>query len=742
MSALRQGILSELRRGKSVRQILRGLGERKQGDQILAALEILAQGGVRLEGRDLTAGITTCGKLAQWRQALLLATSARSFQVQPSIFGYNAGISACERAGQWQRALQLLALMPAESLDPGVVSFSNAISALAKYGRWQQALGLFQQLRAKALAPDAICYSSFISACEKEGQWQRALSLFEAMESSSAAANVFSWSATISACAKGSEWSKALGLFALMPEKRVAPNTVTYGAAISACAKGSRWEQAVAWLSETRRLRALDVLSYSATIGACEKGSQWQRALGLFECMPRMQLRPNLFSFDAAINASQKGRQWQQALGFFTAMPRAQVAPDLYCYNAVLASLHEEWLYSRGKPTPGEFLRWDFETCQRPQLGERLPKDEAAMTPPKTPRSASSFRKMKLRWDPPALGLGFLSRSNYRSRSGIICQIISALVAAGRRLWRWPLEEAKGQLKPLAPESLLLEDLDADEVCQLRLLPFRRLLLLGARVVTLCTVEDPLRLRLLRQLRFETALSFEPTPDLAICCASEGEGAEMDLLLHGVVDQEEPLSCFSVSWKAPSPAPSLPAVGESARLPLEPALAPSEFRQVEPPPGLPSPGKGLEMPTAPTAPPGLEQESGWESSQAPKLPDSSDDQSGDRRAAGTVHELSAFMQKRAHRASDAVVQEVLRLLPEALKGASGTGRAAEILRECQMIGEASRRPRQDGRAPNLKREWSRGFQKKQRRPCWAPWSPRSLSRPWWRRWRRLSFWRS
>ncbi|CAJ1339416.1 unnamed protein product [Effrenium voratum] len=84
MSALRQGILSELRRGKSVRQILRGLGERKQGDQILAALEILAQGGVRLEGRDLTAGITTCGKLAQWRQALLLATSARSFQVQPS----------------------------------------------------------------------------------------------------------------------------------------------------------------------------------------------------------------------------------------------------------------------------------------------------------------------------------------------------------------------------------------------------------------------------------------------------------------------------------------------------------------------------------------------------------------------------------------------------------------------------------------------------------------------------------
>ncbi|CAJ1375955.1 unnamed protein product [Effrenium voratum] len=177
------------------------------------------------------------------------------------------------------------------------------------------------------------------------------------MESSSAAANVFSWSATISACAKGSEWSKALGLFALMPEKRVAPNTVTYGAAISACAKGSRWEQAVAWLSETRRLRALDVLSYSATIGACEKGSQWQRALGLFECMPRMQLRPNLFSFDAAINASQKGRQWQQALGFFTAMPRAQVAPDLYCYNAVLASLHEEWLYSRGKPTPGEFLR-------------------------------------------------------------------------------------------------------------------------------------------------------------------------------------------------------------------------------------------------------------------------------------------------------------------------------------------------------------------------------------------------
>ncbi|CAJ1375956.1 unnamed protein product [Effrenium voratum] len=125
MSALRQGILSELRRGKSVRQILRGLGERKQGDQILAALEILAQGGVRLEGRDLTAGITTCGKLAQWRQALLLATSARSFQVQPSIFGYNAGISACERAGQWQRALQLLALMPAESLDPGVVSCSD-----------------------------------------------------------------------------------------------------------------------------------------------------------------------------------------------------------------------------------------------------------------------------------------------------------------------------------------------------------------------------------------------------------------------------------------------------------------------------------------------------------------------------------------------------------------------------------------------------------------------------------------
>ncbi|CAJ1399425.1 unnamed protein product, partial [Effrenium voratum] len=60
-----------------------------------------------------------------------------------------------------------------------------------------------------------------------------------------------------------------------------------------------------------------------------------------------------------------------------------------------------------------------------------------------------------------------------------------------------------------------------------------------------------------------------------------------------------------------------------------------------------------------------------------------------------VHELSAFMQKRAHRASDAVVQEVLRLLPEALKGASGTGRAAEILRECQMIGEASRRPRQE-----------------------------------------------
>ena len=37
----------------------------------------------------------------------------------------------------------------------------------------------------------------------------------------------------------------------------------------------------MAWLSETRRLRALDVLSYSAAIGACETlARDWYMAVG------------------------------------------------------------------------------------------------------------------------------------------------------------------------------------------------------------------------------------------------------------------------------------------------------------------------------------------------------------------------------------------------------------------------------------------------------------------------------
>ncbi|CAK0836025.1 unnamed protein product [Prorocentrum cordatum] len=69
----------------------------------------------------INAGISACGKGAQWQRALVLLSEIREAKLEPDAI-YSAGISACGKGEQWQRALALLTEIWEAKLKPVVIS--------------------------------------------------------------------------------------------------------------------------------------------------------------------------------------------------------------------------------------------------------------------------------------------------------------------------------------------------------------------------------------------------------------------------------------------------------------------------------------------------------------------------------------------------------------------------------------------------------------------------------------------
>ncbi|CAK9021582.1 unnamed protein product [Durusdinium trenchii] len=297
--------------------------------------------------------------------------------------------------------------------------------------------------------------------------------------------------------------------------------------------------------------------------------------------------------------------------------------------------------------------------------------------------------------------------------------------------WRWSLCEETPKPSVLGVDIMPLEELDGSQ--ELRLLSANVVLFIGQREVSLCALPPPglTQLTLLQRLSFPSPLRCDQQTGLflAITTASEVDG-EMDVLLHGTVNEPNEEEGFSIRCLAASrlvedmplePEPvehTLPLLGlpgplDMGEVEAMPMLMPMPF-EFPPglpcrPPGLPSPPRSHQEVGLPDAPPGLVLDqpiSDHQASQASQTSaktetekeappartgqsgvESSDELSGDAKpkvAASTVQELTSFMEKRAHRASDAVVEEVLKVV--GATGAPGAeGEPRRVMEECKIL---------------------------------------------------------
>lgn len=321
------------------------------------------------------------------------------------------------------------------------------------------------------------------------------------------------------------------------------------------------------------------------------------------------------------------------------------------------------------------------------------------------------------------------------------------LIAVSEKFfWRWSVrEEAPEDL-----EIFDLEELDASqELRYVQETSPDRVLMVGEREVTdvLLFCGDGgtriMKLVVTQHLKFQSPIRCQPkTPDafLALCTASEPEG-QVDLLLRAekghsltslVARRLEDVSTghsasSTVSQRNSEVATGAPRALEAQEYPpglpmprysRPPGLPSPPNRMIQAPPGLNPmvsfdvpPGLALDAPQADLAEVGTSQPSQPSQSSArsekdeaaaPRTVESSDDLSGDAKPAApatestatteesrtgtSARELSHFMQKRADRASDQVVDQVLQRLPDT----SGKPER-KIMQECKQIEEQAQR---------------------------------------------------
>eukprot|EP00435_Cladocopium_sp_Y103_P055521 s1248_g18.t1 len=252
-----------------------------------------------------------------------------------------------------------------------------------------------------------------------------------------------------------------------------------------------------------------------------------------------------------------------------------------------------------------------------------------------------------------------------------------------------------------------------------------RVLMVGEREVTdvLLFCGDSgtriVKLVVTQHLKFQSPIRCQPkTPDafLALSTASEPEG-EVDLLLRAEKGNSITSLVACRLEQGVSTASDFPAVSLDNSGIAPPGAEPSGLEAGYPPglpmprysrpPGLPSPPnrmmqeKSLSNPMVSfDVPPGLAlgadpQEADTSEAAARRTVESSDDLSGAGKQAApptestaTARELSHFMQKRADRASDQVVDQVLQRLPE---GTNSGKPARKIMNECRQIEEQAQR---------------------------------------------------
>lgn len=293
-----------------------------------------------------------------------------------------------------------------------------------------------------------------------------------------------------------------------------------------------------------------------------------------------------------------------------------------------------------------------------------------------------------------------------------------------KRFWRWSLHEEASIPEAFNLEIRDLEGMDASQ--ELRLLNEDRALLAGEKEITLCALPNhgSSRLLPLQELHFHGSIRCEPQSNcfLALSTASEEDG-EVDLLLHGVLDLNEgfhlrSLEAFCLGQDASETSTILAGGIPNMTVSELEAGYPPGLPFPSRPPGLPSPQRPVVQEPAMTVafegPPGLmlddpqvadgtfdlpSQSSARSDKETletsrPQVVESSDDAPGDtkpvtKESAPTVHELSSFMQKRADRASDLVVDQILETLPAAMAKADDA--APKIMHECRQIEEQARR---------------------------------------------------
>ncbi|CAL1154452.1 unnamed protein product [Cladocopium goreaui] len=338
---------------KQMRKLLKGLAK-NQAEVIFGILQLCGDRRVRLDARQYTLGITSCGSKSLWQHACSLFAAMPTAQVAQNVISYNALLNSLEKGAQWYHSLRLFKSMASShsSHQPDVISYTAAIISCEKGQQWQHALQLFFAMPKMSLRPNVFSYCALISCLKEAKKWQQALVTFQTMPMTEVVPNVVSFNATISACEKVAEWQQAFSIFSQMPQDL--PDVVSYSTLISSCGRAGNWQQALRIFADMSKVRVqANIFSFNAIISSCEKDGKWQQGLSFFDQMSKLEISPDIISYNAVISACEKGGQWQQALQIFEAMPKMKTQADIISYNAVISSCekfgkwqHALWAFS------------------------------------------------------------------------------------------------------------------------------------------------------------------------------------------------------------------------------------------------------------------------------------------------------------------------------------------------------------------------------------------------------------
>eukprot|EP00434_Breviolum_minutum_P014736 symbB.v1.2.012993.t1/scaffold905.1/size153338/1 len=196
-----------------------------------------------------------------------------------------------------------------------VYDYNLQITSLRQKKLWRDAIEVLSDMRAAAILPDVVSCNSATSTMARQKLWPETLAMVVCLRSREANnnfPNLITMNTFISACEGSKRWSLALTTFQLLLQKRFTPDNVSFSS-------------------------SLHVL----------RGA-WERTSNLWQCMPSMEIRPNLVVYNTFLGSLEAAeKSWCLALSRWHEIPWRSLSPDIVSCGSLLSACAKSGAWRR-----------------------------------------------------------------------------------------------------------------------------------------------------------------------------------------------------------------------------------------------------------------------------------------------------------------------------------------------------------------------------------------------------------